>query len=356
VGPLDGIRILEVGGIGPGPFAAMMLADNGAEVIRVQRPGTRLSRADVLGRSRRLMDLDLKTTDGVAALRKLAAEADGLIEGFRPGTMERLGIGPEVLLADNPRLVFGRITGWGQSGPLGQAAGHDINYIALSGALHAIGRAGQKPTPPLALVGDFGGGGMLLAFAMTAALLHCARTGKGQVIDCAMTEGASLLMAAFYGLHGAGEWADQRGENLLDGAAPFYDTYETADGLYICIGAIEPQFYRDLRERIGLDDPKFDDQLNRANWPALKEKVAAAFRTKTRAEWCALLEGTDVCFAPVLDMAGAPRHAHMIARNAFVTVDGIVQPAPAPRYSASPLATPKAPAEVATQGWSPRRS
>jgi alpha-methylacyl-CoA racemase len=351
-GPLDGIRILEVGGIGPAPFAAMMLADNGAEVIRVQRPGAAISNTDVLGRSRRIVELDLKSMDGVVVLRDLARAADGLVEGFRPGTMERLGIGPEVLVGENPKLVFGRMTGWGQTGPLAKAAGHDINYIALSGALHAIGRPGSCPTPPLALVGDFGGGGMYLAFAMTAALLHAQRTGKGQVVDCAMAEGASLLMSAFYGLHAEGAWAPERGRNVLDGAAHFYDTYETADGKHIAVGAIEPQFYSELLKRLGIADPAFDAQMDRAAWPSLKEKIAAVFKTRTRDDWRALLEGTDACFAPVMSMAEAPLHAHMAARGAFATVAGVVQPAPGPRYSATPLAPPRIAATV--PGWSSR--
>ncbi|HWA89433.1 MAG TPA: CaiB/BaiF CoA-transferase family protein [Rhizomicrobium sp.] len=348
-GPLDGVRILEVGGIGPAPFAAMMLADNGAEVIRVHRPGAGIAKTDVLGRSRRIAELDLKSIEGIAALRRLARDADGLVEGFRPGTMERLGIGPAALLTENPRLVFGRMTGWGQTGPLAKAAGHDINYIALSGALAAIGRPGSCPVPPLALVGDFGGGGMYLAFAMTAALVHAQRTGKGQVVDCAMAEGASLLMAAFYGLHADGEWQAERGRNVLDGAAHFYDTYETADGKHIAIGAIEPQFYAELLKRLGIADPAFDAQMDRSAWPTLKEKIAAVFRTRTRDEWRALLEGTDACFAPVMSMAEAPSHAHMAARGAFTTTDGVVQPAPGPRYSATPLAPPRRP--EAASGW-----
>jgi len=353
-GPLNGIRILEVGGIGPAPFAAMMLADNGAEVIRVQRPGSEVSRTDVLGRSRRIVELDLKAIEGIAALRLLARDADGLVEGFRPGTMERLGIGPAALLEANPRLVFGRMTGWGQTGPLAQAAGHDINYIALSGALHAIGRPQSNPTPPLALVGDFGGGGMYLAFAMTAALLHARRTGQGQVVDCAMAEGASLLMAAFYGLQAQGEWQAQRGQNVLDGAAHFYDAYETADGKHVAIGAIEPQFYRELLKRLYIGDPAFEAQMDRASWPALKEKIAAVFKTRTRDEWCALLEGTDACFAPVMSMAEAPAHAHMAARGAFAAVDGVVQPAPGPRYSATPLAPARPSVPAPDLNWIPR--
>lgn len=346
-GPLNGVRIVEVGGIGPGPFAAMMLADNGADVIRIERPGVTPSRTDVLSRSRRIVNLDLKSAEDLAAVKALIAEADGLVEGFRPGTMERLGLGPDVLLSENPRLVFGRMTGWGQTGPYAKAAGHDINYIALSGALHAIGSAGGKPLPPLALVGDFGGGGMFMAFAMTAALLHAQKTGEGQIIDCAMSEGAGLLMSAFYGLFAEGNWRNERGANVLDGAAHFYNTYETSDGHYISVGAIEPQFYREFRERLGIaGDPAFDAQMERDAWPKLQEKIAAIFKTKTRAEWSARFEGTDACFAPVLSMADAADSAHAKARNSFTSVDAIVQPSPAPRYSHSPLDPPYSPQTV----------
>ncbi|MGE3141679.1 MAG: CaiB/BaiF CoA transferase family protein [Hyphomonadaceae bacterium] len=334
-GPLSGVRILEIGSIGPGPFAAMMLADHGADVLRIERPGETAD-SNPLFRSRRTLTIDLKSADGVAHLRALAREADGLIEGFRPGTTDRLGFGPDVLLADNPRLVYGRMTGWGQTGPYSKWAGHDINYIALSGALHAIGPA-EKPYPPLALVGDFGGGGMMLAFGMVSALLHARQTGQGQVIDCAMTEGSALLMAPFYGMLGK-QWFDERGVNVVDGGAPFYDAYETADGKYVAVGSIEPQFYRLLREKLGvLDDPAFDKQMDRGGWPDLKAKVAAIFKTKTREEWCALMEGTDVCFSPILSLSEAPHHPHNRARASFVELDGIVQPAPAPRYSATTL-------------------
>ncbi len=339
-GPLAGVRIVEMAGIGPGPFAAMMLADHGAEVIRVDRPGPQPPEP-VLGRSRRSLVVNLKSAEGVAVVRDLVRSADGLIEGLRPGVMERLGLGPEVLLADNPRLVYGRMTGWGQDGPYAAAAGHDINYIALAGALHAFGRAGEKPTPPINLVGDFGGGGMLLAFALVAALLHARQTGEGQVIDCAMTEGAALLMAMIWGLRGLGAWEDRRGVNLLDTGAHFYDTYECADGSHVAIGSIEPQFYAELRRLAGIaDDPAFDAQMDRARWPELKERMAAIFRTRTRAEWCALMEGTDVCFAPVLSMAEAPGHPHNRHRGTFGEVAGMVQPMPAPRYSRTPTARP----------------
>ena len=319
----------------------MMLADHGAEVIRVDRPGARIDPKDPLCRSRTLIGVDLKSADGVAVVRDLCRTADGLIEGFRPGVTERLGLGPDVLLADNRKLVYGRMTGWGQTGPYAAAAGHDINYIALAGALHAFGRAGDQPTPPINLVGDFGGGGMMLAFGMLAALLHAARTGQGQVIDAAMTDGTAVLMSMIWGFRATGLWSDARGTNLLDTGAHFYDTYETADGEWISLGSIEPQFYAELRRLTGLDaDPDFDAQMNRAAWGPLKAKLAALFLTKTRAAWCDLLEMTDVCFAPVLGMAEAPAHPHNAARGTFVAAGGVVQPAPAPRYSATATAAP----------------
>lgn len=343
-GPLSGIRIVEIAGLGPGPFAGMMLADHGAEVIRIERPGARLDLKDPLLRSRRIISLDLKSAQGLAALRDEVRRADGLIEGFRPGVMERLGAGPDVLLADNPRLIYGRVTGWGQTGPLAHAAGHDINYIALSGTLHTIGRAGERPVPPLNLVGDFGGGGMMLAFAMVSALLAVRAGGSGQVIDCAMTDGAALLNAMMYGMLDKGEWQDRRGVNLIDGGAHFYDTYECADGAYIAVGAIEPQFYAELRRRIGLDrDAALDDQLGKAGWSAMRERLAALFRSQPRAHWCSLLEGTDACFAPVVSMGEAPLHPHNAARGTFVTVGGVVQPGPAPRYSATVCDAPAVP-------------
>ncbi len=340
-GPLAGLRIIELAGIGPGPFAGMMLADHGAEVIRVDRPGTRIDARDPLLRSRTLIGIDLKSADGIAVVRDLARSADGLIEGFRPGVTERLGLGPDVLLADNPKLVYGRMTGWGQTGPYAHAAGHDINYIALAGALHAYGRAGEKPTPPINMVGDFGGGGMMLAFGMVAALLHAAKTGEGQVIDAAMTDGAAVLMSMIWGFRANGMWSDDRGTNLLDTAAHFYDSYETADGKWIAIGSIEPQFYAEFRRLTGLDaDPTFDPQMDRAAWGPLKQKLTAFFLTRTRDEWCALMEMTDVCFAPVLSMAEAPAHPHNAARGTFVEAGGVVQPAPAPRYSRSATSEP----------------
>jgi alpha-methylacyl-CoA racemase len=344
-GPLSGIRILEIAGIGPGPFAGMMLADHGAEVIRIERPnappGLAPAHTDILARNRRAVAIDLKQPEGVAVLRDLARDADGLIEGFRPGVMERLGVGPEVLLADNPRLVFGRMTGWGQTGPLARTAGHDIDYIALAGALHAYGRAGEKPTPPINMVGDFGGGGMFLAFGMVSALLHAGRTGQGQVIDCAMVDGAAVLMSMIWSFRAAGFWRDERGVNMLDTGAHFYDTYETADGKFMAVGAIEPQFYAELRRLAGLDDDReLDGQMNFAEWPALKARVAAAFKTRTRDEWTAIFDGTDACVSPVLSMGEAPSHPHNAARGTFVEAAGVVQPAPAPRYSATPARAP----------------
>ena len=347
-GPLAGIRIVELAGIGPAPFACMMLADHGAEVIRIERPGAKKGgpggdpAKDILLRSRKVIAVDLKSAEGICVVRDLVASADGFVEGFRPGVAERLGLGPDVLLGATPRLVYGRMTGWGQDGPYAQAAGHDINYIALAGALHTFGRAGEKPTPPINMVGDFGGGGMMLAFGMVSALLHARTTGQGQVIDCAMTDGAALLMSMIWSFHGQGLWRDARGVNLLDTGAHFYDTYACADGEYVAIGAIEPQFYAVLRDKAGLAaDPAFDRQMDPRGWPALKETLAAVFATKTRDEWCAILEHGDACFAPVLSMRDAPKHPHNVARGTFVEAGGVIQPAPAPRYSATPTTMPQ---------------
>ncbi len=340
-GPLAGLRIIELAGIGPGPFAAMMLADHGAEVIRIDRPGARIDAKDPLLRSRRLIGVDLKSPEGKARVRDLVRGADGLIEGFRPGVTERLGLGPDLLLADNPRLVYGRMTGWGQFGPYAQAAGHDINYIALAGALHAYGRAGEKPTPPINMVGDFGGGGMMLAFGMVSALLHAQKTGQGQVIDAAMTDGSATLMSMIWGFKANGIWSDDRGTNLLDTGSHMYDTYETSDGKWISIGSLEPQFYAELRRLAGLaEDSDFDAQMDRKAWGPLKAKLTALFLSKTRDEWCALMEMTDVCFAPVLSLAEAPAHPHNAARGTFIEVGGVMQPAPAPRYSLTACDTP----------------
>ncbi len=340
---LTGLTIIELAGIGPAPFAGMMLADHGATVIRVDRPGAPgmvPAERDVLLRGRQTIAIDLKKPEGVQLVRDLARKADGLIEGFRPGVMERLGLGPEVLLADNKRLVFGRMTGWGQDGPWAQAAGHDIDYIALAGALHAFGRAGGQPVPPVNMVGDFGGGGMLLAFGMLAGLLSAARTGAGQVIDCAMVDGAALLMSMVWSFSGAGFWRDKRGVNLLDTGAHFYDTYETADGKHLAVGAIEPQFYAELRRVAGLADAAFDAQMDPSGWRGLKERCAAIFLTRTREEWCALFEGTDACVAPVLSLAEAPGHPHNAARGTFVEAGGVMQPAPAPRMAGTPARAP----------------
>ncbi|MBY0508762.1 MAG: CoA transferase [Rhodospirillaceae bacterium] len=346
-GPLTGLRIIEIAGIGPGPFCGMMLADHGAEVIRIDRPGGVQagmhadSRRDVMLRSRKTISIDLKNNDGAEIVRTLATTADGLIEGFRPGVMERLGLGPAVLTAANPRLVYGRMTGWGQDGPYARAPGHDINYIALAGALDAIGRAGAKPTPPLNLVGDYGGGGLVLAFGMVSAMLAAKTTGKGRVVDCAMSEGASILMAGIWSMKANGLWDGGRGQNVLDSGAPFYDTYETADGKYIALGSIEAKFYQRLREVLGFtDDAEFDRQFDRAVWPSLAEKLAGRIKTRTRAEWCAKLEAEEVCFAPVLTADEAPHHAHNAARKAFVTIEGVTQPTPAPRYSDTEVRPP----------------
>jgi alpha-methylacyl-CoA racemase len=355
-GPLQGYRIIEIAGIGPGPFASMMLADMGAEVIRVDRaqsvrPGTDTSKPafDVLTRGRRSIALDLKHPDGVETLLKLVEAADALVEGFRPGVMERLGIGPDACLERNPRLVFGRMTGWGQDGPYGPWAGHDINYIALAGALAHYARAGQPPTPPLNMVGDFGGGGMLMAYGIVCGLLEAQRSGQGQVIDCAMVDGAAALMSMFWAFRSVPGMFDetQPGTNLLDTGAHFYDVYETADGKYVSIGSIEPQFYAELLRLTGLaDDPAFGAQMDRSQWPGLKERIAEVFRTRTRDEWCSIMEHTDVCFAPVLTMTEAAQHPHNLARETFVDVAGTMQPRPAPRFSRTEPAIPAPPAHA----------
>ena len=337
MGPLQGLRLLEFAGIGPGPFCGMVLADLGAEVVRLDRTeGPPGSRQDFVGRGRRSVALDLKKPEAVQAALRLIERADGLIEGFRPGVMERLGLGPEACLARNRRLVYGRMTGWGQDGPLARTAGHDINYIALSGALWSIGRAGERPVPPLNLVGDYGGGGMLLAVGMLAALLHAARTGEGQVVDAAMLDGAALLMAPIYAALARGRWRNARGANFLDGAAPWYDTYECADGRYLAVGPIEPQFFAELLARLGLDPEGFEGRMEPARWPALREALAAAFRTRTRDDWTVVFAGSDACIAPVLDLQEAPRHPHAVARRLFEMREGAMQPAPAPRFSATP--------------------
>ena len=368
-GPLKGLKVIEMVGIGPCPFAAMMLADMGADVIRIDRKpdpaapnpypmlGTKF---DVMARGRRSLALDLKDPRARQLLLDLVAKADVLVEGFRPGVMERLGLGPDPCMDRNPRLVYGRVTGWGQTGPLAQAAGHDLNYVALSGMLHAMGRADSPPSPPLNLVGDFGGGAMMLAFGVVCAAFEAKSSGRGQVVDAAMTDGAALLGSMMYGLRAFGSWSDEREANLLDGGAPFYDCYACADGRFISIGAIEPQFYAQLLELSGADDPQFRKQWRQAGWPELKRSFAALFATRTRDEWCTLLEGTDVCFAPVLDMDEAPRHPHNAVRATFVERDGVTQPAPAPRFSRTPAelgAAPSSPGQdgaavLADWGWS----
>jgi alpha-methylacyl-CoA racemase len=343
---LTGVRIVELGGIGPGPFCGMVLADMGAEVIRCERAAEAGSTRspDLMLRGRRSLAVDLKHPDGAAIVLDLIAGSAAVFEGFRPGVAERLGLGPDDCLARNPKLVYGRMTGWGQEGPLAGAAGHDINYIALAGALHPIGRRGEAPVPPLNLVGDFGGGGMLLALGIVAALFEAERSGQGQVVDAAMVDGAALLMTMFHSLRAAGLWTDERGANLLDTGAPFYDVYECAGGGYVSIGSIEPQFYAELLKRIGLDDDaSMAPQMQRNDWPAMKQRVADVIRTKTRQEWTAELEGTDVCFAPVLSLGEAPDHAHLRARGTFVDIDGMPQPAPAPRFSRTSSAVPDPP-------------
>ncbi len=338
MGPLKGVRVIEMAGIGPGPFCAMLLADMGAEVLRVDRAdavggkGERDPRLEPLNRGRRSVALDLKRPVAIASLRRMIGEADVLIEGFRPGVMERMGLGPDICLADNPRLVYGRMTGWGQSGPLAQAAGHDINYIAITGALHAIGRAGGAPVPPLNLVGDFGGGSLYLAFGVVCALLECMRSGHGQVVDAAIVDGASSLATFLHGAFARGAWSDQRGTNLLDGGRPWYDSYQTSDGQHVCIGPIEERFYRQFLDKVGLGGEDLPSQNDPAGWPLLRERFAALFRTRTRKAWCKLLEGSDTCFAPVLSIEEARAHPHNVARGAFIEVDGLVQPAPAPRF------------------------
>jgi alpha-methylacyl-CoA racemase len=353
MGPLSGVRIIEIAGIGPGPFCAMMLADMGADVIRVDRAQAvrggdpSAPPADVLNRGRRSVGVDLKHPDGVALVLDLVEGADALIEGFRPGVAERLGIGPDQCLERNPKLVYGRMTGWGQSGPYAHTAGHDINYIALAGALDPIGRAGGPPVPPLNLVGDFGGGGLVLAYGLVCALLEATHSGKGQVVDAAMVDGAAVLMTMFHAFTAMGIWNDQRGTNLLDTGAHFYDTYETADGKYVAVGSIEPQFYAELLRLTDLgDDGDFAAQMDRSRWPELKERIAEVFRTKSRDEWCQIMEGTDVCFAPVLSMSEAPKHPHNVERGTFVEVSGITQPAPAPRFSRTAAEIQRPPAHA----------
>ncbi|HKK50813.1 MAG TPA: CaiB/BaiF CoA-transferase family protein [Myxococcota bacterium] len=353
MGPLDGLRVIEIAGLGPGPFAAMLLADMGADVIRVDRPSGGLFSAgaptDLLNRGKRSLCVDLKNAEGVETVLRLVDGAEALIEGFRPGVVEKLGIGPDVCLARNPRLAYGRMTGWGQDGPLAQEAGHDINYIALSGALHAIGRRGEAPAIPLNLVGDFGGGGLLLAFGLVCAMLEARTSGKGQVVDAAMVDGAALLMASIYGAHQTGYWSDERGTHMLDSGAHFYDVYETADGRWISIGSIEPAFYGALLEKLGLAGETLPDQMDQEAWPRMKERFAAIFKTKTRDEWCRLFEDSDACFAPVLGMSEVHEHPHAVARDAFHEIHGARQPRPAPRFSRTPAEVSRPPAALGAQ-------
>ena len=347
MGPLAGLRVVELQGIGPGPFCGMMLADMGAEIIRVDRSaavGSGARTADVLARGRKSIAVDLKNPQGVETVLKLVETADVLLEGFRPGVTERLGLGPDVCLERNPKLVYGRMTGWGQTGTMAHAAGHDINYISLSGVLHAIGEAGSRPTPPLNLVGDFGGGGMLLAFGIVAALYERGVSGKGQVIDAAMTDGSALLANSIFGLMGQGVWNHNRGSNLLDGGAHFYGTYETKDARFVSIGSIEPQFYALLLEKTGLaHDPELAKQMSRDDWPKLREKLAAVLATKTRDEWDEIMLGTDICYAPILNFDEAVAHPHNQARNTFVASADIVQATPAPRFSRTEPELPEPP-------------
>jgi len=337
-GPLTGIRVIEIAGIGPGPFAAMLLSDMGAEVVRVDRAARVMDErpdtppADILARGRRSVGVDLKHPEGVDTVLRMAERADALIEGFRPGVMERLGLGPDVCLARNARLVYGRMTGWGQDGPLAHAAGHDINYIAQAGALGLVGRRGEGPVPPVNFVGDFGGGALYLAFGIACALLERERSGRGQVVDAAMVDGAASLTAMFHMFRNMGVWNEERGTNLLDTGAHFYDVYETRDGQWVSIGSIEPQFYAELLEKTGLTGEDLPAQMDRARWPEMKERVAAVIRTRTRAEWCEAMEGSDVCFAPVLSMSEAIEHPANRARSVFVEVAGATQPGPAPRF------------------------
>ena len=347
MGPLDGVRVIEIASLAPAPFGCMILADLGADVLRVDRAERCGPQApqprDPLSRGRRSIGLNLKEPAGLELLLKLLADADVLVEGFRPGVAERLGFGPQACADRNPRLIFARMTGWGQNGPLAPTAGHDIDYIAISGALGIVGRAGESPVPPVNLLGDFGGGGMLLALGILAALLERNSSGLGQVVDAAMVDGSALLTSFIYGMRAAGSWQDKRGSNSLDGGAPFYDTYATSDGQYMAVGALEPQFYAALLTGLGLTDAGLPAQHDLAGWPVLRQRFAAAFASRTRAEWVQVFDGTDACVSPVLNLAEAPVHPHAVARNAFVEVAGISQPAPAPRFGRTQAAVPAAP-------------
>ena len=364
MGPLSGVKIIEMAGIGPGPMAAMMLSDMGALVLRIDRQAdsglgiSRPEKYDLLLRGRKALALDLKNKASIEIVLGLIEKSDGLIEGFRPGVMERLGLGPDFCLKRNPKLVFGRMTGWGQEGPLSQAAGHDLNYIALTGALNAIGRKGQLPTPPLNLLGDFAGGAAYLAFGMVCALLEAQRSGKGQVVDAAIVDGTAHLMTSIFGTYGAGLIGVERGTNFTDSGAFFYEVYLCADGQLISIAPIEAKFYKELLEKLGIDPVEMPPQFERSRWEAGRSVLAKAFKSKSRDEWCAILEGTDVCFAPVLTMEEAPRHPHMRARGVFIDIDGVAQPAPAPRFSRSVPTQPSPPRKAentplseALDGW-----
>ncbi len=363
MGVLSGYRVIELAGIGPGPMCAMLLSDMGADVRRIDRAADANSgfameaKYSLLNRGRRSVAFDLKRPEAIEAVLRLVEKADALIEGFRPGVTERLGLGPDHCLARNPRLIYGRMTGWGQQGPLAHAAGHDINYIALSGALHSIGRKGEAPVPPLNLVGDFGGGALYLALGVVAGLLEAGKSGRGQVVDAAMVDGAASLMTAIYGLHGSGIWTNERGDNILDTGAHYYDVYETRDGQYVAIGSIEAKFYDELLRLSGLKGEDLPHQQDRTSWPAMKERLKALFRTRTRDEWCKIMEGSDVCFAPVLSMDEAPRHPHNRHRGTFVEQGGVTQPGPAPRFSRTPSAIQRPPArpgehtEAALRDW-----
>ena len=359
-GPLAGVKVIELAGIGPGPMGAMLLADMGAEVLRIDRQTPadlgvkRPLQYNLLMRNRRSIALDLKDPEAVALVLELIEGADALIEGFRPGVTERLGLGPEACLARNPRLVYGRITGWGQDGPLAQAAGHDLNYIALTGVLHAIGRKDQPPSIPLAVVGDFGGGALYLAMGVLAGIIEARGSGRGQVVDAAVVDGVSHMATAFFGMRAAGQWRDERGSNVLDSGAPFYEVYECADGLWISIGPIEARFHAELLQRLGIAPEAIGTQLDPRDWPRARAVFAAAFRTRTRQAWCELLEGSDVCFAPVLSFGEAPAHPHLQARGSFVEIEGVTQPAPAPRFSRTPSGrptAPQAPSDDGLEGW-----
>jgi alpha-methylacyl-CoA racemase len=363
MGVLSGYRVIELAGIGPAPMCAMLLSDMGADVVRIDRVADAglgvpvQTKYSLLNRGRRSVALDLKRPEATATVLRMVDNADALIEGFRPGVMERLGLGPDLCLTRNPKLVYGRMTGWGQEGPLAQAAGHDINYIALAGALYSIGRRGEAPVPPLNLVGDFGGGALYLALGIVAGMLEAQKSGKGQVIDVAMVDGVASLMTAIYGMHGAGIWTNDRGTNILDTGAHYYDVYETSDGKHISVGSIESKFYEELLERSGLKNEELPRQNERPAWPKMKERLTALFLTRTRDEWCKIMEGTDICFAPVLNMEEAPQHPHNKLRETFVVQGGVTQPAPAPRFSRTPSAIQRPPAvpgehtEEALRDW-----